>query len=598
MLNAEKATGKIRRITRNTHEFLVTVVLILSSVACSKSTVLQGQQAPQMSCGETGFQKAVKPILQTHCTACHSGSGPGSGSFASSDEILAYKSALSRITILDPANSLLVKRASEANHGGGCSACGAAFGEQLAIGVNTWAKGELGTASYCPANGGTGLSDACTNRFVDYFDPNRGKNEAPSASEITVVPAGLAYFKANMLPKLKQNCASCHVTTSTKAPLIPFADDTNQEYAYKVAKARVLFSSLPSSLLVLKPSTPNHGEGCGACGPDFDFYNASGNNTDWANLLVGWKSAEGAAATTRVELAPKPIPTSGAGPFTITWNGTDHGALTGITLSVSVVKNAITATQDAHYLLKSLKVSVAGTYGGFAHLDTIGVILQALGETSAAENPTLSAFQGVDVYVPQGTTNFSLSSGTQIIPIETEKLGFSFAKLEKSSSLPPSAPPVDESKGLTGLCTGKNLELFVKNVYSPTTPGAISIKTHCAFCHSPTAVPGGHPVVNFDSVGIATACLGAFGGERIDQKNPGASLLLTNPQGKNKYDCIYFNPEACDPPFKPFASKVPANAGFTVDPASPFHPTIFKTEAQLKPWMEWIQDAIAQTTCK
>lgn len=371
-------------------------------------------QAGPANCGANAFRQVVHPQLRNNCASCHAGSGPGAGSFGAFDLSTAYQQALSRSELGSPGASYLVTRSSQSGHGGGCSACGASWGQTLAALIAEWAKAEAGDAATCanyqaPADGG-GANTAP-------FD--LGPYQPPRSTDTRVVPEGLtAYSAAGGVHSLvRAQCAQCHVPGGL-ASFAPFAvaDATS---SYREAKPRVNFAAVDASILLARANTVNHGGSCMSCG------NAAFVN-ELRTRVSSWISIEGVAVeNARVKLASKsiaPLP-GGTTDRVISWDlGAETvpaiPALAGATFSVRIRMATGSATT---YRISDPRIT---TGSAAVQVKEIAFLL------NDAVNTSVTTYSLVDTTVPSGQAGgVSLSGSPALLPAAdsaADTLGFSF----------------------------------------------------------------------------------------------------------------------------------------------------------------------------
>ncbi len=264
------------------------------------------------NCAANAFRQAVHVQLRANCAQCHTGSGPGSGAFASSDVSTAYAASISRTNMRSPGSSLLVSRSAQSGHGGNCGACGPTWGSALTNTLSIWARAEAGDPATC-AEFNT-ASDTNTPN-VDPFD--LGPYIPANPNDTVITQAGLTEFsKANGVhARLKANCAQCHITSGASSFAAFAVNDATS--AYRAAKPRLNVAAYMSSLLISRAAVPNHGGGCTVCGtPAF--------MTPFQTAVQAWAQQEGVgAAELSVELTPKTIGlvnVSATNTVTLTWN--------------------------------------------------------------------------------------------------------------------------------------------------------------------------------------------------------------------------------------------------------------------------------------
>jgi hypothetical protein len=264
------------------------------------------------ACAANAFRQAVHVQLRANCASCHSGSGPGTGAFASSDLNTAYSASIQRTNMNNPGGSLLVSRSAQTGHGGNCGACGPTWGAALTNTLAIWARAEAGNPATC-AEYAT-ASDTNTPN-VDPFD--LGPYIPANPSDTVITQAGLTEFsKANGVhAKLRANCAQCHITSGVSSFAAFSVNDATT--AYRAAKPRLNISNYMTSLLISRAAVPNHGGGCTVCGtPAF--------MTPFQSSVQAWAQQEGVGAQElSVSLTPKTIgltDINSTNTVTLTWN--------------------------------------------------------------------------------------------------------------------------------------------------------------------------------------------------------------------------------------------------------------------------------------
>jgi mono/diheme cytochrome c family protein len=362
------------------------------------------------SCALRGFFTIVHPQLKTNCGECHSGTGPGVGSFASPDLLTAYNASTGRTNFVTPAASLLIQRSANTNHGGQCASCGSEWADSLEASLTDWSRAAEDDPEICS-----------TLPFLDDEDLEAAPFVPPTVVEVEVIPAGLAEFSrvGGLYEEFRTNCLDCHVPGDTAA-FAPLAHE-DATTAYRAAKLRANFANPELSRIINRASNINHGDGCAICGDSALITRLTDRISDWAAL------EDSGAASLRINLADVPVSVRNAGDSaTLTW---DLGAevtpansnLAGATFSIDI---EIQTVNPFVYRLSNPRIST-----GSRAIRARSLMIRENG----VENPLLTIFKNLDVTVPAGSINFPLSSSIGLVPIadsSTDDIGFSFRQLE------------------------------------------------------------------------------------------------------------------------------------------------------------------------